>query len=116
METKSLLFGLIGFFMGGLLVSVTAASTPKEEYSQMSHSSQSLEQKVGDDFDSAYLRDMIAHHEGALEMSKLAETNAKHEELKKVARNIIRAQQSEINQFKEWQSSWNYTETTKSSH
>lgn len=119
METKSLLYGLIGFFMGGLLVSVAATANLEDkpsDYSQMSHTSQSLEQKTGDEFDAAYIRDMIAHHEGAVEMSRLAESNASHEEIKDVARRIVQEQQSEIDQFRKWQNIWNYSATESQSH
>ena len=120
METKSLLYGLIGFFIGGLLVSIVATTTKTdtaEDYADMSHSSKSLEQMTGDEFDKAFIRDMIAHHEGAIEMAKLADTNAKHTEIKELSKNIITAQEAEVAQLRDWQKIWNYSNTQqKSAH
>src|SRR5690242_2077172 len=50
-----------------------------------------LKAKTGDDFDKAFLVEMITHHSGAIEMAKQAKTNAMHEELKKMAEDIITA-------------------------
>jgi uncharacterized protein (DUF305 family) len=45
-------------------------------------------------------------------MAKLAQQNAKHDEIKALAGNIITAQTSEINQMKAWQSQWGYEAST----
>lgn len=39
---------------------------------------------------------MITHHQGAIEMAKLAEGKAEHQEIKELARQIIKAQKREI--------------------
>ena len=62
--------------------------------------------KQGEDFDKAFIEEMIIHHQGAIDMAKLALTNAKHEEIKTLANAIIAAQTTEINQMKEWKNSW----------
>lgn len=62
--------------------------------------------KSGDAFDQAFLKEMIVHHEGAVEMAKLALTNAKHQEIKDLAKAIIEAQNKEITSMKTWQSTW----------
>lgn len=62
--------------------------------------------KTGDDFDKAFLSEMIMHHEGAVYMAEAALQSAKHEEIKNMARAIISAQTSEINQMKGWQKMW----------
>ena len=51
---------------------------------------------------------MILHHEQAIEMSRYAETNANHQELKDLAREVIAAQTKEIEQMKQWQQEWGY--------
>jgi uncharacterized protein (DUF305 family) len=66
----------------------------------------SLEGKTGDEFDKAFLAEMIVHHEGAVEMAEAALENAKHEEIKSMANAIISAQTTEINQMKSWQAAW----------
>ncbi len=62
----------------------------------------------GEQYDQAFIANMIAHHEGAVEMAKLALTNAKHQEIKDMANDIIAAQTTEINEMLAWQSEWGY--------
>ncbi len=68
----------------------------------------SLKGKSEDDFDKAFLSEMIIHHEGAIDMAQEAKTNAKHEEIKAMADDIISAQSKEIEQMKQWQKEWGY--------
>jgi len=72
----------------------------------MSSMNAELKGKSGDDFDAAFLSEMIVHHEGAVEMAELALTNAKHKEVKDLATAIIAAQNTEIGQMKAWQKEW----------
>ncbi len=65
-----------------------------------------LSGKTGDSFDQAFLAEMIVHHQGAVEMAQLALTNAKHQEIKDLAKAIIEAQNKEIADMKAWQKSW----------
>lgn len=74
----------------------------------MSGMSASLASRTGDEFDKLFLEQMIEHHEGAVDMAELAKKNAKHDEIKQMADDIIDAQTSEIQQMKDWQTSWNY--------
>ncbi len=62
----------------------------------------------GDDFDRAFMEAMIVHHQGAIDMAKQAQTNARHDEIKSMARDIISAQTKEINMMKQWQTQWGY--------
>jgi len=65
-----------------------------------------LEGKTGDVFDKAFLADMILHHQGAVAMAEAALKNAKHQEIKDLAKAIITAQNAEIQRMQEWQASW----------
>ena len=65
-----------------------------------------LSGKSGDQFDQAFLSGMILHHEGAVEMARAALVSARHQEIKDMAKAIITAQTSEINQMKAWSKSW----------
>lgn len=65
-----------------------------------------LQDKTGDDFDKAFLSEMIMHHQGAVEMAEAALQSAKHQEIKDMARTIISTQTSEINQMQTWGKSW----------
>jgi uncharacterized protein (DUF305 family) len=67
-----------------------------------------LKDLKGEAYDKEFLKQMIIHHEQAIEMSRYANTNAKHQEIKDLAKNIIEAQTAEINQMKQWQQEWGY--------
>jgi uncharacterized protein (DUF305 family) len=119
METKPLLFGLIGFFIGGFLVSVAATTFDKPETSTAHANTQmvaSLKDKSGDDYDKAFIEEMIVHHQGAVEMAKLSAENAKHEKIKKLSGAIVSSQEQEISEMKQWQKDWGYSDDSKMSH
>lgn len=54
----------------------------------------------GAEFDRMFLSMMTEHHQGALEMAKLAVERAEHPELKKLAADIIKDQEKEISEMK----------------
>lgn len=110
METKPLLFGIIGFMLGGLLVATAATTFDKDKLqaNTSSHMSHQLQGKTGDEFDKAFIDGMIEHHEGAIDMAQLAKKNAKHQEIKALSNDIISAQANEIRQMQQWQQKWGY--------
>ena len=57
-------------------------------------------------FDQRFLEAMISHHQGAIDMAKMAQQMAEHEELKTLADAIIVAQQAEIEQMQSWLKEW----------
>lgn len=124
---KQIMTGIAGLVLGIVLTLAATSLTPVKDrkdyvagqdsmHSEMMHGESmessmnmmtaSLKGKAGDEFDKAFLTEMIVHHEGAIEMAKQALTNAKHQEIKDLSNNIINAQASEINQMKQWQSQW----------
>ena len=50
----------------------------------------------GNTTDAAFIADMTAHHQGAIDMAKLAQKEADHAEIRTLADDIISAQQAEI--------------------
>lgn len=60
----------------------------------------------GDAFDKEFIQEMIVHHEGAIDMANLALKNAKHEEIKNLAKNIILSQSKEIEEMTNWNTAW----------
>ena len=62
----------------------------------------------GEDYDKMFIANMIAHHQGAVDMANLALTNAKHQEIKDMANAIITAQTKEISDMQSWQTAWGY--------
>lgn len=114
MQTKSLLYGLIGFFIGGLLVSVAATTFNKPSGQMngemtMSAMTNMLTEKKGDDYDEAFITSMIAHHQAAVDMAKLSAKNAKHKEIKELSEAIVSAQEREIAEMKQWRAEWGYS-------
>jgi len=67
-----------------------------------------LKDLTGEAYDKEFLKQMILHHQQAVEMSENAATNAKHQEVKDLAEAVIRDQTSEIAQMKQWQKDWGY--------
>lgn len=124
MQTKPLLYGLIGFFIGGFIVSVAATTFDKPQVKEtntnssamssmsMDDMSTDLRSKTGDEYDEAFITSMIAHHEGAVKMAKLSDANAKHDEIKELSKAIITAQEKEITEMKQWQMDWGYPTTS----
>lgn len=56
--------------------------------------------------DLQFIDTMIAHHQGAVDMAKMAETQAERPELKKLAAAIIADQEREITGMKQWRNEW----------
>ncbi len=72
---------------------------PPSETAQVDKSSDTYKQyaaMTGETYDRNFIANMIAHHQGAVDMAKLAQKNAKHQELKDMANDIISAQEGEI--------------------
>jgi uncharacterized protein (DUF305 family) len=67
-----------------------------------------LQGLTGETYDKEFLKQMILHHEQAVEMSRSAATNAKHQEIKDLASAVITAQTTEIEQMRQWQKEWGY--------
>lgn len=72
----------------------------------MSAMTDGLTGKSGDEFDAAFLEEMIPHHMGAIEMARMVLASSKRPELIKMANDIIKAQQSEVDTMRGWQRAW----------
>ena len=111
MDSKALLFGIIGFLFGGLVVSFAATQledTASASEMTMSAMNAELTDQTGDEFDAGFITSMIEHHQGAIAMAKLAEGRAQHSEIKELSQDIIYAQRGEIAQMRQWQQRWGY--------
>ena len=81
------------------------------EMSGMSDSMKGMNMKAFDSlsgkaFDLEFIKQMTAHHKGAVTMAKAALTKAEHLEIKSMAQGIITAQEAEIEQMQTWQKAW----------
>ncbi|MEH2458773.1 DUF305 domain-containing protein [Nostoc sp.] len=89
-----------------------ATATNTSDKQQMNHGS-SMNHSMGMDlgpadanFDLRFIDAMIPHHQGAVEMAKEAQQKSKRPEIKKLADNIIKSQNQEITQMKQWRQAW----------
>lgn len=134
MKNQSIIIGIAGLLVGVLIAGFTAAyavnnkntglmqtmgmktSQLKSDNSMtMEDMSAMLHGRTGDDFDKAFIDGMIEHHQGAIDMANLAKENAKHQEIKAMADDIISAQSKEIDMMRTWQTDWGY-KTAPQSH
>lgn len=71
-----------------------AALGLSESQMGMQHDADAL--TTSGDIDTDFAQMMITHHQGAIEMAKLAADNAEHDEIKDLAEEIISAQEREL--------------------
>lgn len=62
----------------------------------------SLEGKTGSEFDKEFLRQMIVHHEGAVDMAEMVLKQSNEAKLKSFAQEIIDVQSREIKMMQDW--------------
>jgi uncharacterized protein (DUF305 family) len=58
------------------------------------------------EFNLRFIDGMTPHHQGAIAMAQEALQKAQHPEIKKLAQDIIDAQQKEIAEMKQWRATW----------
>lgn len=92
--------------LAGLFAKRAAANPARQTQSDLDH----LRGLSGQQFEVEWISMMIQHHQGAIEMAQLAETRAKHQEIKTVAQNIIRDQTTEIGEMTMWLKQWYNTD------
>lgn len=124
---SNVLYGIIGLLVGMLIIICFNSFNKTRPYenkmgmhkmhdgrmmqdddmSMMMHSmTMGLQGKTGNEFDQAFLKEMIIHHQGAVDMAKMVLTSSKNPELIKLANDIITAQNNEIKMMQNWQKSW----------
>ena len=84
-----------------------AAPTPKsnsdkEFATAMAKMHKDMAIKYSGNTDADFVRGMIPHHQGAIDMAKTELKYGKDETLRKLAEEVIKAQESEIAMMKDW--------------
>jgi uncharacterized protein (DUF305 family) len=104
--------------VGGLMTGCTSTAAPEvsttnaNDKQMMNHGSgmnhlMTMDLGPADaNFDLRFIDAMIPHHQGAVEMAKEAQVKSKRPEIKKLADNIIKSQNQEITQMKQWRQAW----------
>ena len=87
-----------------LLLTVVAACAPSQgmEHATAGHGVTDAQAP----FDQQFIDMMVPHHEGAVEMAKVAATRAERPEIKQLAEAIVRDQTREVGEMKGWRKAW----------
>ena len=85
-----------------LVVAYVVACSPRQHTDQMGAPAEQGEVV----FDQLFIDMMTPHHEGAVEMAKIAQQRAEHPEIKAMADAIVAGQAEEIDQMKAWRQEW----------
>lgn len=110
MKNQALLYGITGLSVGSLLTLLFVTITVNNNnYGIMQM--MGMRQGVGgaslaSNIDRHFIEQMIPHHEGAIEMAKLAQMRSKHPEIQTLAIAMIKSQSGEITQMQSWYRNW----------
>jgi uncharacterized protein (DUF305 family) len=87
----------------------TDANNKPMDHSGMSGMDHNMGMNLGSadaEFDLRFIDAMTPHHQGAVEMAKEAKQKSKRPEIQKLANDIIKSQDQEIAQMKQWRQAW----------
>ena len=114
MKNQPLLYGIIGLLAGSLLTVLFVTNTVNTNnygMMQMMGIRQGTNgSPMASSLDQHFIEQMIPHHEGAIEMAKLAQERSKRPEILTLAKAIIQSQSKEITQMQTWYKNWYGTE------
>ena len=89
----------------------TNAGNQQMDHSQMNHGQMNHGMTMGlgpadAEFDLRFIDTMTPHHQGAIEMAKAAKQKSKRPEIQQLADDIIKSQNQEIVEMKQWRQAW----------
>jgi uncharacterized protein (DUF305 family) len=121
MENKNtyqmLLVLVAGFFVGWLVFGSNGTPNNNTGGSMMMDHEMSMESmmdsmnaglmgKSGDEFNKAFIEEMIVHHQGAVMMAQMVLQKSERPEMISLANDIIKAQTNEIDMMQGWHEAW----------
>jgi uncharacterized protein (DUF305 family) len=95
---KTAIAVLVALVAGAAIATATGCGSSHDDDHGMSTGMHSMSDNRTD---AAFVTDMIPHHQGAIDMARIALTRAEHPELKRLATSIIADQRAEIGQMRE---------------
>ena len=109
---KVILYGIMGALVGvAVTVVVISNVINSNQYGMMQMMGiriNNQNNRMMSNIDKHFIEEMIPHHEGAIDMAKLALNQASKPEIKTLANNIIKSQTKEIEQMRGWYEAWGY--------
>lgn len=103
MNKKLTIYSLVALLTASTItLSITDSTKAQQNHSPAPRSAINKNTEV----DKSFIEMMIPHHQGAVEMAKVAVKKAKTPEVKKLAKSIIKEQKQEIGQMRTWYKQW----------
>jgi uncharacterized protein (DUF305 family) len=102
MEKNIVIVGAVTLIVGLSIGYMTWGSSTPSPRSHMMPDGSMMSQNI----DQHFIVQMIPHHEGAIEMAKVALERSKRPEILTLANSIIDAQQKEIDDMRAWYQAW----------
>ncbi|TPL64771.1 DUF305 domain-containing protein [Mesorhizobium sp. B2-4-1] len=88
--------------MAGMATGAEGPSTAGYKAAMDKMHADMMASKYTGDADVEFVRGMIPHHQGAIDMAKVELANGKDPEIRKLAEAVIAAQEAEIKQMQDW--------------
>ncbi|KAA3448880.1 DUF305 domain-containing protein [Mesorhizobium sp. SARCC-RB16n] len=88
--------------MGAMAMGAESPSTAGYEAAMDKMHTDMMASQYTGNADVDFVRGMIPHHQGAIDMAKVELANGKDPEIRKLAEGVIAAQEAEIKQMQDW--------------
>ncbi|WP_136617435.1 MULTISPECIES: CopM family metallochaperone [Mesorhizobium] len=88
--------------MAGMSTDATSPSTEGYKAAMDKMHADMMASEYTGNADVDFVRGMIPHHQGAIDMAKVELANGKDPEIRKLAEGVIAAQEAEIKQMQDW--------------
>ncbi|KRB26067.1 MULTISPECIES: DUF305 domain-containing protein [Mesorhizobium] len=88
--------------MAGMSTDATSPSTEGYKAAMDKMHADMMASRYTGNADVDFVRGMIPHHQGAIDMAKVELANGKDPEIRKLAEGVIAAQEAEIKQMQDW--------------